>query len=69
MKIRQSYDLYIENILGLNSSSDRKDQNSAIEPIDSNNGQSQFSIKKLFSLIKNQDNTQKALYPYRYQFW
>ena len=45
MKIRQSYDLYIEDILGLNSNSDRKDQNTAIELTDSKKGQSQFSIK------------------------
>ena len=67
MKIRQSYDLYIEDILGLNSNSDRKDQNTAIELTDSKKGQSQFSIKKLFSLIKIQDKTQKALRPYRCQ--
>ena len=45
MKIRQSYDLFIEDILGLNSNSDRKDQNTAIELTDSKKGQSQFSIK------------------------
>ena len=34
MKIKQSYDLYIEDILSLNSNSDRKDQNTAIELTD-----------------------------------
>ena len=63
MKIRQSYDLYIEDILGLNSKSDRKDQNTAIELNDSNKGQSQFSIKKLFSLIKNSRQDSEGIVP------
>ena len=73
MKIRQSYDLYIEDILGLNSNSDRKDQNTAIELTDSNKGQSQFSIKKLFSteklfsLIKNSKQDSEVIALYRCQ--
>ena len=63
MKIRQSYDLYIEDILGLNSNSDRKDQNTAIELTDSKKGQSQFSIKKLFSLIKNSRQDSEGIAP------
>ena len=63
MKIRQSYDLYIEDILGLTSNSDRKDQNTAIELTDSNKGQSQFSIKKLFSLIKNSRQVSEGIAP------
>ena len=63
MKIRQSYDLYIEDILGLNSNSDRKDQNTAIELTDSKKGQSQFSIKKLISLIKNSRQDSEGIAP------
>ena len=63
MKIRQSYDLYIEDILGLYSNSDRKNQNTAIELTDSNKGQSQFSIKKLFSLIKNSRQDSEDIAP------
>ena len=63
MKIRQSYDLYIEDVLDLNSNSDRKDQNTAIELTDSNKGQSQFSIKKLFSLIKNSRQDSEGIAP------
>ena len=63
MKIRQSYDLYIEDILGLNSNSERKDQNTAVELTDSKKGQSQFSIKKLFSLIKNSRQDSEGIAP------
>ena len=63
MKIRQSYDLYIEDIIGLNSNSDRKDQNTVIELTDSKKGQSQFSIKKLFSLIKNSRQDSEGIAP------
>ena len=63
MKIRQSYDLYIEDILGLNSNSDRKDQNTAIVLTDSKKGQSQFSIKKLFCLIKNSRQDSEGIAP------
>ena len=54
MKIRQSYDFYIEDILGINS----KDQNSDIELTDLTKGQSQFSIKKLVSLINSRQDSQ-----------
>ena len=67
MKIRQDYDLYIEDILCLNSNSDRKDQNTAIELIDSEKGQSQFSIKKLFSLIKNSRQDSEDIAPLQMQ--
>ena len=47
MKKMQSYDLYVEDILGINSNSDRKDQNSDLELTDSMKGQSQFTIKNV----------------------
>ena len=55
--------LYIEDILGLNSNSDRKDQNTAIELTDSKKGQSQFSIKRLFSLIKHSRQDSEGIAP------
>ena len=63
MKIKQSYDLYIKDILGLNSNSDRKDKNTAIERTVSNKGQLQFSIKKLFSLIKKSRQDSEVIAP------
>ena len=63
MKIRQSYDLYIEDILGLNSNSNRKDQNTAMGLADSNKGQIQFSVKKLLSLIRNSRQDSEGISP------
>ena len=49
--------------LGLNSNPDCKDQNIAIELTGSNKGQSQFSVKKLFSLIKNSRQDSEGIAP------